>query len=251
MRSLAEAIEVFYEQMLQAVADSPAQGVCWGGNFDDMITYAPYFEKELLPWLQKAGDVLRARGKIIDCHCDGENLGLMEVIKAARIDVAEAVCPYPMTKVTLGEYYRGWGQNTTIFGGIPSNILVAELTTDEEFEAYLDDIGKNMVLTMMRSVGFEVIDLGTDVPVETFVAQVNAHRPAILGLSALLTTTMPQMKRVIDALTEAGIRNEVKVIIGGAPVNQRYAKNIGADGYARDAGEAVVLAKNILNRHRQ
>ena len=76
-----------------------------------------------------------------------------------------------------------------------------------------------------------------------------AHRPDILGLSALLTTTMPQMKRVIDAMTEAGIRNEVKVIIGGAPVNQRYAKNIGADGYARDAGEAVVLAKNILNRH--
>ena len=89
--------------------------------------------------------------------------------------------------------------------------------------------------------------MGIDVPVDTFVAQVNAHRPAILGLSALLTTTMPQMKRVLDALAEAGIRDEVRVIVGGAPVNERYAKNIGADGYARDAGEAVALTKNILN----
>jgi len=432
MRSLAEAIEVFYDQLLLAVADSPAQGVCWGGNYDDMLTYAPYFEKELLPWLQKVGDVLRSRGKIIDCHCDGENLGLMEAIKAARIDVAEAVCPHPMTRVTLAEYYCRWGENTTIFGGIPSNILVAELTTDEEFEDYLDnmfkaiapgrrfvvgvadttppdavferlvrigdrvekegrlpleaggadpvsakrlvqaaarlagtaaaapaalvaggadtidddmfaavnrdvlngdevkitedvramiaqgydaqeimdrgllaamdligarftdgtvfipevllsaramnaavavlgpylasddkispakvmigtvkgdlhDIGKNMVLTMMKGSGLKAVDLGIDVPVDTFVDQVNLHRPAILGLSALLTTTMPQMKRVLDALTEAGLRNEVKVIIGGAPVNERYAKNIGADGYARDAGEAVVLAKKLLN----
>jgi methanogenic corrinoid protein MtbC1 len=336
-----------------------------------------------------------------------------------------------MTKVTLAEYYRRWGENTTIFGGIPSNILVAELTTDEEFEDYLDnmfkaiapgrrfvvgvadttppdavfdrlvrigervekegrlpleaggadlvsakrlvqaaarlagngaaahvavaaeggdaldedmfqavnrdvlngdeikitehvrmmieqgydaqeimdrgllaamdligarftdgtvfipevllsaramnaavavlgpylarenkispakvmigtvkgdlhDIGKNMVFTMMKGSGLDAIDLGIDVPVDTFVAQVNLHRPAILGLSALLTTTMPQMKRVLDALTEAGLRNEVKVIIGGAPVNERYAKNIGADGYARDAGEAVVLAKKLL-----
>ena len=431
MRSLAEAIEVFYEQILKAVADSPAQGVCWGGNYDDMITYAPYFEKELLPWLQKAGNVLRDRGKIIDCHCDGENLGLMDVIKAAGIDVAEAVCPYPMTKVTIGEYYQRWSEKTTIFGGIPSNILVAELTSDEEFEAYLDemfaaiapgrrfivgiadttppdavfdrlirigervekegrlplragaadpvskkrliraaervvgaesskpeqdhpadgasaegdmfhrvrrdvltgnvssiaedvrtmidnghgaqeimdlgllpameyigtrftdgtvfipevllsaramnaavavlepylgsgdkappakvmigtvkgdlhDIGKNMVLTMMRSVGFEAIDLGIDVAVDTFVAQVTAHRPAVLGLSALLTTTMPEMKRVLDAMTEAGIRSEVKIIIGGAPVNERYARNIGADGYASDAGEAVALTKDLL-----
>jgi 5-methyltetrahydrofolate--homocysteine methyltransferase len=90
------------------------------------------------------------------------------------------------------------------------------------------------------------IDLGIDVPVDTFVAQVNAQRPSVLGLSALLTTTMPEMKRVLDAMEEAGIRSEVKVIIGGAPVNDRYAKNIGADGYASDAGEAVALTKDLL-----
>jgi 5-methyltetrahydrofolate--homocysteine methyltransferase len=90
------------------------------------------------------------------------------------------------------------------------------------------------------------IDLGIDVPVDTFVAQVNAQRPAVLGLSALLTTTMPEMKRVLDAMEEAGIRSEVKIIIGGAPVNDRYAKNIGADGYASDAGEAVALTKDLL-----
>jgi 5-methyltetrahydrofolate--homocysteine methyltransferase len=114
----------------------------------------------------------------------------------------------------------------------------------------LHDIGKNMVLTMMRSVGFEVIDLGIDVSVENFIAEVNAQRPAILGLSALLTTTMPQMGQVIDALREAGFRDQVKVIVGGAPVNQRYCDKIHADGYAKDAGEAVALVKQWLkNSH--
>ncbi len=110
----------------------------------------------------------------------------------------------------------------------------------------LHDIGKNMVITMLRGVGFEALDLGMDVAVAEFVRQVREQAPDVLGLSALLTTTMPQMGLVIEALCEAGIRDRVKVIVGGAPVSATFARQIGADGYAADAGEAVDLVKSLL-----
>jgi 5-methyltetrahydrofolate--homocysteine methyltransferase len=109
----------------------------------------------------------------------------------------------------------------------------------------LHDIGKNMVATMLKGVGFAVIDLGIDVPTEQFLSAIKEHKPHIVGLSSLLTTTMPAMRLVIDALTEAGLRSQVKVIVGGAPVNQNYADQIGADGYAEDASVAVELAKKL------
>jgi len=110
----------------------------------------------------------------------------------------------------------------------------------------LHDIGKNLVLMMLESAGFEVINLGTDIAPEDFVAAVKEHDANIIGISALLTTTMGAMKDTIDALTEAGYRDKVKVIIGGAPVNQKYADEIGADGYAADAGSASKLAKSLV-----
>jgi len=110
----------------------------------------------------------------------------------------------------------------------------------------LHDIGKNMVLTMLKGVGYDTVDLGVNVKVEKFVQRVLEHKPQVLGLSALLTTTMPQMKRVIEALEEAGLRNQLKVIVGGAPVNLKYADDIGADGYAQDAGEVITLVKSLL-----
>jgi 5-methyltetrahydrofolate--homocysteine methyltransferase len=110
----------------------------------------------------------------------------------------------------------------------------------------MHDIGKNLVVTMFRGVGYEVKDLGVDVPVARFVQMVKEFRPEILGLSALLTTTMPQMKLVIEALAGAGLRDGVKVIVGGAPVNEKYAHDIGADGYAHDAGGGVKLAGTLL-----
>jgi 5-methyltetrahydrofolate--homocysteine methyltransferase len=110
----------------------------------------------------------------------------------------------------------------------------------------LHDIGKNMVSTMLRGTGFEVIDLGINVNSDEFVKKVAEHRPDILGLSALLTTTMPEMKKVIEGLREAGLREHVKIMVGGAPVNRKFAEDIGADGYARDAGDAVGLARNLL-----
>ena len=112
----------------------------------------------------------------------------------------------------------------------------------------LHDIGKNMVATMLRGVGFEVVDLGINIDVEEFVANIEKHRPDILGMSALLTTTMPEMKKVIDLLVARGLRDQVKVMVGGAPVNEKFAHDIGADGYGADAGSTVDLAKTLLRR---
>jgi len=109
----------------------------------------------------------------------------------------------------------------------------------------LHDIGKNMVLSMLKGTGFQVTDMGVNVSTDEVVEQVREHRPDIVALSALLTTTMPQMKEIIDALSEAGLRDDVKVIVGGAPVNQMFADHVGADGYAMDAGDAVAVAKQL------
>ncbi len=107
----------------------------------------------------------------------------------------------------------------------------------------MHDIGKSIVAIMMRGAGYQVIDLGIDVPPEKFVAAVREHRPVAVGLSALLTTTMLVMREVIDALKAAGLREQVKVVIGGAAVTQQFADEIGADGYADNAYGAVALLK--------
>jgi 5-methyltetrahydrofolate--homocysteine methyltransferase len=110
----------------------------------------------------------------------------------------------------------------------------------------LHDIGKNLVAMMMEGAGFDIIDLGTDVLAEDFIQAVLDHEPDILGLSALLTTTMPQQTAVVEALVEAGVRDRVKIMVGGAPVTQAFADEIGADGYAPDAGSAATLAKKLV-----
>lgn len=416
MRRLAESIEHVYDQILEVVASSPAEVVLWGANYDDMITYAPYFKSEILPWLGKACSTLEEKGKLVICHCDGENLGLMDLIRDSGMHVAEAVCPYPMTKVRIEEYYQQWGDKLTIFGGIPQSLLLEETASEEEFQAYIDhffkavapgsriivgiadttppnavfdrlvrlgervakegrlpleaggfrpvsatqitkgsviatrtlpdetfqviqhdvfqgdhisiiahvkemlgkgtsaqeilhkgmisameviggkfkngevfipevllsaramneallvlepylagdksemsgkiligtvrgdlhDIGKNMVSTMLRGAGFEIRDIGINVTSDAFVKEVAEFKPDVLGLSALLTTTMREMKNVIDALKKAGLRDKVKVIVGGAPVNEKFATDIGADGYGADAGDAIALVKRLL-----
>ena len=109
----------------------------------------------------------------------------------------------------------------------------------------LHDIGKNLVKMMLEGAGFEVVDLGTDVAPETFVAAVRERRPQFLGLSALLTTTMLNMQTTMEALRVAGLRDRVKVLIGGAPVTAAYAEKIGADGYAPDAATAVEIARAL------
>lgn len=110
----------------------------------------------------------------------------------------------------------------------------------------LHDIGKNLVAMMLEGAAFEVIDLGTDVTPERFIQAVKENGAQIIAMSALLTTTMPNMKNTIEALKEAGLRDKVKVMIGGAPVTQSYADQIGADGFAEDASRAVAKAKSLL-----
>ena len=109
----------------------------------------------------------------------------------------------------------------------------------------LHDIGKNLVGMMLEGAAFEVVDLGVDVSPEKFVEAVCTHQPQIVGLSALLTTTMPGMRTTIDALKSAGLRKQVKVIVGGAPVTEPFAKDIGADGYSPDDSRAVTLAQSL------
>jgi 5-methyltetrahydrofolate--homocysteine methyltransferase len=109
----------------------------------------------------------------------------------------------------------------------------------------LHDIGKNLVKMMLEGAGFETIDLGTDVGPEAFVEAVQEHRPQLMGMSALLTTTMVQMKATIEALEEAGLRGSVKIMVGGAPVTDAFAKEIGADAYAADAASAVDVARGL------
>ncbi len=113
-------------------------------------------------------------------------------------------------------------------------------------EGDLHDIGKNLVAMMFEGAGFEVVNLGIDQKAQSVVEAVKEKKPDILGLSALLTTTMPKMEQTIQALQEAGIREQVKVMVGGAPVTAEYAKKIGADGYAPNAASAVDTAKEIL-----
>jgi methylmalonyl-CoA mutase cobalamin-binding domain/chain len=112
------------------------------------------------------------------------------------------------------------------------------------------DIGKNLVNIMLEGAGFTVYDLGVNVAPETFVAKVTEHEPDIVGFSAFLTTTMPMFKANINALEKAGIREQVIVMVGGAPVTQAYADVVGADGYASDASTAVRLAKDLIARRR-
>ncbi len=420
MGELAEALEHAYDQLLSLLADSPADVILWSANVDDMVTYPAYFEKEIVPWCRKASEALHAKGILLAMHTDGENRGLMDLVPKCGMDIADAVTPYPMTKVTIDEYYDRWCRsgNLTIHGGIPENMLLEESTTWEDLKDYLDhmfkvispgkrlvasigdtsppntqferlvyigerfekegrlpleagsarplteswikqtaerltpkvvssdgdfepirkrvltgdfknikkdvqemldrgfkaqvilqqgmlstmetigekfkdgsvfipevllaarainealtvlephlasfdreskgtimigtvrgdlhDIGKNMVLTMLKGVGFDTVDLGVNVKAEDFVRQVAEIKPGILGISALLTTTMPEMKKIIDALKEAGLRENLRIIVGGAPVNQNFAERIGADGYAQDAGEAISLVKQLI-----
>jgi 5-methyltetrahydrofolate--homocysteine methyltransferase len=109
----------------------------------------------------------------------------------------------------------------------------------------LHDIGKNLVKMMLEGAGFETVDLGTDVEPQDFVAAVREHKPKMVGMSALLTTTMVQMRATIEALVEAGLRDEVKIMVGGAPVTEAFASEIGADAYAPDAASAVDSARAL------
>ena len=114
----------------------------------------------------------------------------------------------------------------------------------------IHEIGKNIVSALLDTAGFEIIDLGVDVPSEKFVQIVKEEKPDVLGISALLTFSMPEVSIIIEALKEAGLRDKVKIVVGGAPVSQEFADRVGADGFAKDAVKAVQLIKELLQKNR-
>lgn len=182
--------------------------------------------------------------------------GLLAQGSAAEEIMNKALIP-AMDKVGIlfqnGEYYlpemlvaaRAMQQGLRVLKPIltRANVTPAGKAVIGTVKGDLHDIGKNLVGISLEGAGFEVIDLGADVPVETFVEAVREHRPAVLGLSALLTTTMPVMREVIEAVKTSGLRSSVKIMIGGAPITQRYADEIGADFYGHDSTSAKDYAR--------
>jgi hypothetical protein len=140
MRELCEGMEPYFDQIFRVLADSPAEVIFFGANFDDMITYPPFFRDHIMPHLQKLADMLHPKGKLLLCHCDGENKGLLDLIPESGMDIAEAVCPQPMTKVTISEVKKALKGKVTIFGGVPSVALLEESMSDEEFEQFMKNL---------------------------------------------------------------------------------------------------------------
>jgi 5-methyltetrahydrofolate--homocysteine methyltransferase len=161
----------------------------------------------------------------------GERFGCGEIyvpemlLSARAMQTALAVLEPLMSKSDVG------ARGTVVIGTVKGDV---------------HDIGKNIVAIMLKGSGFTVHDLGVDVPAERFVEAIQELQPDVLGISALLTTTMPAMQVVIDALVAAGLRDQVKVLVGGAPVTEEFAQSIGADGYGRDAGAAAEQAKQLI-----
>jgi 5-methyltetrahydrofolate--homocysteine methyltransferase len=129
---------------------------------------------------------------------------------------------------------------------VAANVKVVGTVVIGTVAGDLHDIGKNLVAMMLEGAGFQIIDLGTDVSPKKFIEAIREYQPHIIGMSALLTTTMASIKATIEALIEAGVRDQVKVLIGGAPITQDFATKIGADGFAPDAGSASRVAKALL-----
>jgi uroporphyrinogen-III decarboxylase len=142
MAELVEALEPVYNQLIDILAPSPADAVLWSANVDDMVTYPTYFEKDILPWCRKAARKLHARGILAIIHPDGENRGLMDLIPQCDMDIADAVTPYPMTKIDIEAYYDRWCRSgkITIQGGIPEMLLLEESATRDDLKNYMDHL---------------------------------------------------------------------------------------------------------------
>ena len=135
---LAKRMEPFWEKMLDAVLACKAEVVYWGGNYDDNITWPAFFEEEIAPWLKKAADRLYAAGKFLLTHTDGENERLLPLYRQCEFDVADSVCPKPMTRCTLKELREGMGPDVTVWGGLCTVAFLDDSMSDASFEAFLD-----------------------------------------------------------------------------------------------------------------
>ncbi len=140
LNKLAERMEPFFDAVLDAVLQSDAEVIYWGSNYDQNITWPPFFENEIVPWLKKASKRVHDAGKLLLTHTDGENKALLPIYPYCGVDVAESVCPHPMTTCTLKEIREGFGTKTTVWGGIPSTSLLETSMDEGSFDVYLDEI---------------------------------------------------------------------------------------------------------------
>jgi len=144
IKQLCEDMDPFFDQIHRVLADSPAEVILYGSNFDDMITYPPLFRDSIMPYLQRFADLIHPKGKFLLSHCDGENKGLLDLLPESGMDVAEAICPYPMTKVTITEVKKAFKGKITLWGGIPSVALLDSSMPDEEFEQFMRNLFKEI-----------------------------------------------------------------------------------------------------------
>ena len=172
--------------------------------------------------------------------------GLVEGMRIVGIDFRDGILFVPEVLLAANSMKAGMAilRPLLIATGAPrlGKMIIGTVKGD------IHDIGKNLVAMMMEGAGFDVINLGINNPVENYLKAIEEHQPDIIGMSALLTTTMPYMKVVIDTLKEKGIRDDYIVLVGGAPLNEEFAKAVGADAYCRDAAVAVETAKAMLAR---
>ncbi len=143
---LARRLEPFYAALLAAVLKCDAEAVFWGANYDQDLTWPSFFAEEITPWLQRVARELHAAGKLLLTHCDGENQRLLPLYPACGFDVAESVCPAPMTRCTLAELRQGFGPRTTVWGGVPSVVLLDAEMDDAAFDRYLDEVMREAAL---------------------------------------------------------------------------------------------------------
>ena len=173
---------------------------------------------------------------------------LVEGMRIVGIDFRDGILFVPEVLMSAGAMKGGMAilRPLLIETGAPQlgKMVIGTIKGD------IHDIGKNLVSMMMEGAGFDVIDLGINNPVETYLEALEEHKPDILGMSALLTTTMPYMKIVIETMKEKGIRNDYIVLVGGAPLNEDFAESIGADAYCRDAAVTVEIAKALIEKRR-
>ena len=176
------------------------------------------------------------------------NDALVEGMRIVGIDFRDGILFVPEVLMAANAMKGGMGILRPLLAdtGAPpiGKIVIGTVKGD------IHDIGKNLVGMMLEGAGFEVIDLGINNPVEDYLAALEEHKPDILGMSALLTTTMPYMKVVIDTLKEQGIRDDFIVLVGGAPLNEEFGDAVGADAYCRDAAVAVETAKTLVEARR-
>src|SRR6059058_154020 len=199
----------------------------------------------LAPEIVEGTNILLGRGWAADRVL---NEALVEGMRIVGIDFRDGILFVPEVLLAANAMKGGMEILRPLLAetGVPpiGKIVIGTVKGD------IHDIGKNLVSMMLEGAGFEVIDLGINNPVEKYLAALEQHKPDILGMSALLTTTMPYMKVVIDTLREKGIRKDYIVMVGGAPLNEEFGRAVGADAYCRDAAIAVETAKTLLAARR-